>query len=562
MGFICSCSYESDGIDQEISDLNVSETIADDSEMKVKGNARCSDKLTDKIYVSPRGQLLNNSRAVRGSQRADSSIGGKWSLAYLVRESLQLKPDPGNFPEALAREQFVVDQLINLVARADGNSHSDDFKGADSKIKLSSAKSKNGQKPVVDLTISKNDLQDRRSELLTDWGTKRGVDGKPYRWLGGAPFKLIAISNGIDVVQLRPDQASSQASSQAAGQASDQAAGKAAGKAAGQASNQASAGELRLIYSYESKDHRPLTIVFEYGMVVGEASGFGMSEEIWVKGWFNLRNYLADINFNKDGVQPNQSLMDQPIYRDSKSYLNHLEWLTEKVVPRQSMKLGTNATASSALLRFKSNSYLGDKWELREFQVSAKCVPSRLKLCFIPSEATNTPDESLRQSAMLGNWVEQNVDCAQGNDLTKCKINTPTASLPSTFGGPVVSLKKGKFAIAVNGKRWFGNPDQLPSIKMRYFSLKTCDGCHSNETGVNFTHVSPPDGKPSIFMTGGEDGVVHIPGSSLTIKPDLQMRLDRFRKLICLTALDQEGLKDKIFSQQIMHRDDSGRGVH
>jgi hypothetical protein len=118
-----------------------------------------------------------------------------------------------------------------------------------------------------------------------------------------------------------------------------------------------------------------------------------------------------------------------------------------------------------------------------------------------PVTVKQTPDLSFDNSAALAQF-----------------INTSTSgpNVPLNLPFPPATPFLGAFAHAAN--HW-NAPGILSNDKRHAFSLNTCDGCHSNETGTGFLHVSPaPFGFPaslSGFLTGTtvSDPVSGVPRS-------------------------------------------------
>jgi hypothetical protein len=168
----------------------------------------------------------------------------------------------------------------------------------------------------------------------------------------------------------------------------------------------------------------------------------------------------------------------------------------------------TSKPNGSALNQLRTNVFTGfgpvtfgatEKWQLREFHLGPSGTGAVL---LNPAPLAQTPDASydeergLRGSLghgafapQLGAWVLDNVAATFPPTLSPtytvplslpCPIGTP--SLPCSVGQP---FRGG--AIDNNVEFWTapGAPDQALAV----FSLNTCDGCHSAETGTRFRHL-------------------------------------------------------------------------
>jgi hypothetical protein len=318
-----------------------------------------------------------------------------------------------------------------------------------------------------------------RATILAAWGTTMGSDNRPYRTLDKAPFKLVAIVNRLDIVKK--------------------------GKTG------VTAGEGRFVYSFTGPG--PMTVIFEYDLPIGTASNKGIATALdWGRKWQSLKTMLVDTNTAIAGVQPNQSPTVQPTFRDAAGYLTMLEGITELWANRTAQKRVGGSEASIAQIR--TNEILDSEWELREIvRVRNAQNVATLQLTTVK----NNPDQSLNNNAKLKNWLNTNVVCTTPTLINTCSYNTANAEIPATIpDGTARMAILGVTSPEPFGFRWFQSSS---IVKERFFSIQTCNGCHTGDTNTPFVHVATSNGEPSSFLIA-----------------DLTPRLKNFKNLVCLGA--------------------------
>jgi hypothetical protein len=144
----------------------------------------------------------------------------------------------------------------------------------------------------------------------------------------------------------------------------------------------------------------------------------------------------------------------------------------------------TDVPNQSPISQVRSNeNRLNPLWELREFHLGANGQLAQ-------APVVNTPDISFSAigsaaEARLVRWIAQNQDAIL---LGKHDLPNSFENLP--FRGPTAAMP--------GGFRW--TPSSVPEAVRRQFSLNTCNGCHSGETGTPFLHVNPrPAGAPTFL---------------------------------------------------------------
>lgn len=451
----------------------------------------CPTVQTNKVTVSPRGELYINAPQVLADQRAlnvdASGKAGKWSFAYALREILELAPNPGTDAALLALEQAAVDSFI---ARF-GNT-------------------------IVN-TKSSGDRSSTRSVLTSSWGRKIASNGTQFRWLGGAPFKLVAIVNRMDLVKKKSDGSV----------------------------DATTAGEGRLVYGFSGGS--PMTVIFEYNLPRADLSPIPFFQANWTNEWHKLKNFLVDTNATIAGVQPNSSLTTQPSIENTAGYLSQLEFLTERFVARTAQKRSTSATETltqAAISQIRTNEFIMGPWQLREIirarntSGSPVLTNTTTKNVFFPTQnlAGTTPstEVSIRNNSDLGNWADANVTCSNLTNIATCRFSSRNEMIPSSVNIAGVTFRVGPISNE-DGAAWFPGSTV---IKRRFMALQSCDGCHQSETGVFFTHTSPSTGNPSTFLTNA----TNVGNSGFLISADLERRANNMKNLVCLAATTTSSL--------------------
>jgi hypothetical protein len=296
--------------------------------------------------------------------------------------------------------------------------------------------------------------------------------------LARAPFKLVAIVNRIDL--------------------------------AGNPSYGAVSGaEGRLVFQLVDPTDascRPLSfmVIFEFGVPRS-----GCSElRSWAQQWLNLSTLTI-------GSEPFNAA---------------LQALTDQFATANA---DTSKPNGSALNQLRTDVFTGfgvregslrEKWQLREFHLAASGVGPVL---LNPAPLAQTPDAGYDEergvlgsagrgafAPQLGAWILDHVVPTSPPTLTPtytvplslpCPIGTPP--LPCTVGQP---FRGG--AIDNNVEFWTAPGPSARALAA--FSLNTCDGCHSTDTGTSFRHLSL-ERRLSAFLTGvtisdrGEPGRTH-----------------------------------------------------
>jgi|GEM_PF-807441 len=459
-----------------------SEKLLGNDELLGLTQSQCTTEALAKVTASPRAQLYINAPEVLSDARARNSVnnsgpGGAWSFAFAMREILELPADPGVVPANLLAEERAVDSFIEMF----------------------SAQTVNG--------ISAPARSQTRELLTKSWVKRKDSAGIQRRWLGGAPFKLLAIVNRMDIVK----------------------------RTSTGALDPTTTGEGRLVFGFTGTGS--MSVIFEYNLPVGSLNPTtGTTQASWTALWRDLKNHLQDTDSKRTGVQPDQSLANQPSLSDKARYLTALEAVTNRFVRRTSQKRSPTASPTQAAIsQIRTNEFIEDPWQLREIvrgRSSAGTAVLRAattKNALVPTQAVEAGKRpvTIRDDRDLGDWVDRNVSCSNATNLSSCRFTPADFQLPQSIAIKGKTFRSGSISNADFG-RWF-DADQ-GNLKRRFFALQSCDGCHQSETGVFFTHTDVGDGSPSSFLTGA------FTVGSFEVEADLSRRLRNFKNLVCLAA--------------------------
>jgi len=320
------------------------------------------------------------------------------------------------------------------------------------------------------------------------------VDGKPS--LAKAPFRLMAIANRLDLWKEKLTEDGIR-----------------------------NAGEGRFVFcltngydetgdSYVQNMASPVdfTLIFEYGQKARDRLTFAS----WVRDWHALSGIRG-----KKSVPPRE-------------YLERLEAVGHRFSKRGADPGKPNG---NSINQVRTNEIvLGGPWQLREFTlVSRKTaltpLPGKMKIKAVPD---------LRSKDQVGLWMtttKGNPVFPQNSDekrLLALWLNAHEGDiLNSEVSEPAPPVLVGGTAEEPSHSSHF-NPPGVKNLEVRHkFSLSTCTGCHTGETGTNFTMVKPRSfGSVSglaKFLTGGKhkDPVTRVPRhfDDLAAREKIMMKL-------------------------------------
>ncbi|MFB1482408.1 hypothetical protein [Corallococcus sp. RDP092CA] len=302
--------------------------------------------------------------------------------------------------------------------------------------------------------------------------------------LAKSPFKLIAIVNRLDLAGSNP------------------------------AYGSGSAGEGRFIFAATTGSGSscytvPFLVILEYGVD---------------------KNGCADI---KTYAQQWQALSGLTL--GSASYNAALEALTEQFARRD---LSPRKPNRSSINQVRTNDdWLGNPWELREFRLWNSAIN--------PNSFSTTPPPVL--GLLNSHTVAQTPDRTTQGTLFPSFVNasasaiiTGAYSVPLQWSGSPIRAGR---AIVTNPTAtppfWSKPASVIPNRQARHvFSLNTCDGCHGDELGTNFTHVSWT-GALSPFLSGALTVPDRADGTPVRTFNEVLARqtfLDQVANQSCLTA--------------------------
>ena len=195
-------------------------------------------------------------------------------------------------------------------------------------------------------------------------------------------------------------------------------------------------------------------------------------------------------------------------------------------------------------------------WELREFTLQALPSPANQTIGqLLPATVKNTPDASHNNSALLASFI------ASG----PMPIEVPrqwrlTGGKDQDFVTSAI-----RYDVVPTNPLWDGSPAAQPTEQRFKFSLNTCNGCHSSETGTNFTMVKGNGSfGTSAALAGFMTGISGVPdakyGTPLRSFNDLQRRgqvLDQLAAQSCLGRLGDlqvESMRESAVPRSIFDR--------
>jgi hypothetical protein len=183
----------------------------------------------------------------------------------------------------------------------------------------------------------------------------------------------------------------------------------------------------------------------------------GQAQVDWARRW-------ADLTYTSP---------EEPAYRDE------LQALTEMVVRAGA---GGSRPNGSALIRIRTNETADfNEWDLREFNISASTKFP------VPVTVKQTPSALLNGTDDLGRWMNANASNihAPPNDTYVVPDTFPTSQ------GYTNTNFLGSHGRLQSSNTFWSSSSGVPvdSETRHAFSLNTCPGCHSRETGGQFFHV-------------------------------------------------------------------------
>ncbi|MBN1206472.1 MAG: hypothetical protein JXB05_16415 [Myxococcaceae bacterium] len=252
------------------------------------------------------------------------------------------------------------------------------------------------------------------------------------------------------------------------------------------------AGEGRFVFGVLDAAGNPLefTVILEYALPGGTPEAI----QAWARDWHEL----------------GQLGLSHP------SYKVKLQALTDRFA-----KAGVMAGRphGNALNQIRTNEVaLAELWEMREFVLTSTALqPATVKL---------TPDLGFENSNALRDFILAN----------QADVLAERHTVPELLNGARFLASRAPVPEA-----FFWRVPGVPNEARHKFSLNTCSGCHSRETGTEFTHIAPrAAGQASVlspFLRGisTTDPVTAVSRSF----NDLNRRAEDLKALVCGT---QSGL--------------------
>lgn len=299
--------------------------------------------------------------------------------------------------------------------------------------------------------------------------------------LAQAPFRLLAIVNRIDL----------------------------RGSTAYGSGN---AGEARMVFGLITcnplpplREAEPFTAIFEYGIPKRSCTAV----RDWAQQWRALGSLLLTTGAYNAALQ---AITDQFTLRDA-----------DFTKPPNRSALNQLRTNEFAIAPFFADTF----WELREFRIcgdATACGLGQLE----ETTVAQTPDRSFQSTPALRDYVNSNQSAILAG------TNVVPLQLPPSTPFRAGAIQPGA------GFPW--NATGIANLDAREaFSLATCSGCHTVETGTSFLHIAPrvagSASKLSDFITGANqpktDPVSQVPRTFNALL-DRQAALDAAANMTCL----------------------------
>ncbi len=254
------------------------------------------------------------------------------------------------------------------------------------------------------------------------------------------------------------------------------------------------AGEARFVFGlidtnlanggqYQNSASNQLTVILEYAVPINTCQGV----QAWGAQWAALNG----ISFTTHAGPPfTQDLL----------FNQRLQAITD-----QFARAGDNPSQmpnQSAIAQVRFNDFLGTEWALRQFNLDSRTG------YLIESPVAATPAFPLNATSTLETFM------AALNNSSFCSVGpllaTPSMTIPTMFHGDAFLGGYAPEGVpfgsnTTSGMFWIGTDCADPCTR-HVLSLNACNGCHTQETGTSFTHISPRAfGVPttlSAFLTG------------------------------------------------------------
>ncbi len=288
------------------------------------------------------------------------------------------------------------------------------------------------------------------------------------------------------------------------------------------------AGEARFVFGfidptqgtnsmYNPQSSNQLTVIFEYAVPIDACTAV----QAWGAQWVALNN----VSFTTPAVNPPTDFQ----------YNQMLQKITD-----QFAKAGDNQAQmpnQSAIAQVRFNDFMGDEWALRQFNIDTRTG------YLIESPVAATPGSTLNASPLLESFMGPPlVDssfCSVGPLIPTPSLTIPVMYMGSTFLGGWAPEGVPTGVTTTSGMFWIGTSCNYPCTR-HVLSLNTCNGCHTQETGTSFTHITPRSfGAPTTlsgFLTGATppNPVVDVSGCSAANYnySDLQRRVQDLNALV------------------------------
>ena len=248
------------------------------------------------------------------------------------------------------------------------------------------------------------------------------------------------------------------------------------------------AGEGRFVFGVLDGAGNPLefTVILEYALPGGTPEAI----QAWARDWHEL----------------GQLGLSHPNYKVK------LQALTDRFT-RAGVMAGR--PHGNALNQIRTNEVaLSNEWEMREFVLTSTALQ--------PATVKRTPDLGFENTSALRDFLLAN----------QADVLAERHTVPEGLNGASFLAARAPVPEA-----FFWRAPGVPSEARHKFSLNTCSGCHSRETGTDFTHIAPrAAGQVAALSAYLRGGTLSDPVTAASRSfNDLNRRAEDLKALVCGT---------------------------
>jgi len=246
-------------------------------------------------------------------------------------------------------------------------------------------------------------------------------------------------------------------------------------------------------------DIKDFTLIFEYGQPAGDFATLAK----WAKDWHSLQREKTGNGFNFDD-----------------DYFSRLNELTDRFSKRGAHPGKPNG---NPINQVRTNDFIQGIWQMREFNLTSKEKAHQVKA--LPDRDTKLVVDKDLEEIDVGLWTTTTKNNPMvGSNRVEESIEKPLARwinqreshiLSADVGPRAPEWMDGPVANEPGGFSYTFKSENIRTNLARYkYSLSTCSGCHTGDTGTGFQMVvsSGSSAQSAIFarfMVGDQRGGMH-----------------------------------------------------